>query len=157
MPAHHQNFFRVFAPANLPDHVRGLHRTVGKRILHIEPHARRDAPLQETFQLSLVFRGHGHHGHSKIRVEAENARVRQVHAVGPSAALSADDRDRARLSGSFQEIAKQGKEIHLILAGLPFGRDQNDFSFQVRDILTLVFDVEHVDGHHVPFRSSRRG
>src|SRR5215472_1951583 len=41
MSTDYENFFRMLAPANFPDHVGCIHRAVGKRILHVEADARR--------------------------------------------------------------------------------------------------------------------
>src|SRR5215472_12976704 len=60
--ANYKNFLRMFAPANLADHVGGLDGTIGKRVLHIEAHPRRHAAFEETLQLPLVFSRHGHYG-----------------------------------------------------------------------------------------------
>ena len=70
--------------------------------------------------------------------------------------MPADDREHSRRSRGFEKIAEQREEIHFILRGLPFCGDQSNLPFQARDILELVFDVEHIYSNHVAFGSSGR-
>src|SRR5689334_20247577 len=154
VPAHNKDFFRMLAPANLSDNIGSLHGATRKRILHVEAHAWRDAPLDKSLQLTLIFPGHGHNRNGEVRVKAQNPRVRQVHAGGLSSALPADDRDRARRSSRFQKIAEHGEEAHFISIRLALRRDQRDFSFEARHLLDFVLNVEHVDGHYVALSAS---
>ena len=74
----------------------------------------RFAAIEIAFELFLIFGGHADDGNFVIGVKAERAGVRQVHARGFSAALSADDGDRAGLVSSFQKTAKLSESTHAV-------------------------------------------
>jgi len=70
--------------------------------------------------------------------------------------LPADHRDCSCLTSSFQKVTELREEHHEIFAGLSFCDDQRDFALQPCDILYLIVDIEHVDGHDIAFSTSRR-
>ena len=111
-----QHLLRVFAPANFSHHIRGFHRPVRKRVLHVEARSHFFAALNVPFKLPLILGGHRQDRDDKISVETENPRVRKVHPRSLRSRLASDHRDRSCFAGRLQEISEDGKQgIYIFL------------------------------------------
>ena len=108
------------------------------------------AVSDETLEDFLILRGDADDRNVVIGVEAERAGMREVHALGFSAALSADDGDSAGIMGFFQEGAELGEGGHAVFGARALLHGHEDFAAPVGGILLFFLcEIVNVDGDNV--------
>ena len=141
MAADDDDLFRMLGAGNFADDVGGVGWPVGELVLHVDVEANGFAVGDETLEDLLIFGGDADDGNVVKRVEAERAGMREVHALGFSAALSADDGGSACVMGFFQEGAELREGGHAVFGARALLHGHDDFAAPVGGILLLLLTL----------------
>ena len=150
MAADDDDLFGMLGAGNFADNVGGVGWPVGDFVLDVDVEADGFAVGDETLEDLLIFRGDADDRNVVIGIEAERAGMREVHALGFSAALSADDGDSARVMSFFQEGAELGEGGHAVFRSRALLHGHDDFAAPVGGILLFFLrEIVNVDGDNV--------
>lgn len=150
MAADDDDLFGMLGAGNFADDVGGVGRRVGDFILNIDVEADSFAVSDETLEDFLIFGGDADDRNVVIGVEAERAGVSEVHALGFSAALSADDGDSAGFMSFFQEGTELSEGGHAVFRARALLHGHDDFAAPLGGILLFfLLEIVNVDGDEI--------
>lgn len=158
MAADDDDLFGMLGAGNFADDVGGVSRSVGDFVLNIDVEADGFAVSDKALEDFLIFRGDADNGNVVIGRETKRASMREVHALGFPAALSADDGDSARVMGFLQEGAELGEGGHAVFRARALLHGHDDFAAPVGGIsLFFLREIVNVDGDYVGVDSAGGG